>query len=377
MNIGRSCPRYQELGLLYKRSTRLQTRLCEYFTTVVRLCTKSVLFLKKSSIGQFSASIASPFESQIGAFEHHLERLAGDIRDEIAFLSSQLQSEEASSNSNFRGIMTKFSDRASQQLAENIGWRRRKAKLHFLDACSTYNYQQAWKVARKKGKTRWVCESSEYKEWKSEKKYSALWCSGILGSGKTVVAANVIEELALDPTIDIIGYFFCRYDETESLQARTMLGCLVRQVYEGLALENTDNLAFKDQTMLDIDHLTQCLGELPSSKSRICLVIDGLDECEENEARIVLECLKQLISSSHTFLVFCSSRPDIFQWAPSLIHARWHVSISQARSDVDAEIARYIESELGYRIDAGSFCPSDYSIIPIIIKTLLEGAKGM
>ena len=335
------------------------------------------MFLKKSSIGQFSASIANPFQSQFGTFKQGLERLAGDIRDEVALLSSQVQTDEAVQNSRFRAAMTKFSHSVSQQQEQSLALRRRGAKLQFLDACSTYNYEQAWKGARKRGTTRWICEKKEYTEWRSQKQYGVLWCSGILGSGKTVLSANVVEDLILDPAVDTVGYFFCRHDDIESLKATTILGCLVRQVYTGLGGDVTEKMVQQGMTKLDVDQLLSYLREVPTSPSRMHFVIDGIDECEAKEVSILFDCLKQLAISKHTFLVLCTSRPDMFPSVPELATAQWHLSMSQGGSENDDEIARYIQSELEYRIDQGIFSPSDHTIIPSIVEALLLGAQGM
>ena len=62
MRIGRTCPRYQDFGLLYPESKRLQSALCEYFVVIVHLCKRTVLFLKKPFWSQLSFSIVKPFE---------------------------------------------------------------------------------------------------------------------------------------------------------------------------------------------------------------------------------------------------------------------------------------------------------------------------
>ena len=214
-------------------------------------------------------------------------------------------------NSHFRTVMTRFSDTASQQLEESLEWKRRAFKLRFFDACSTYRFELAWKAARKKGTTRWMCETEQYKEWKGQKEDSTFWCSGILGSGKTVITANIVEDLTVDPTVGIVAYFFCEYDNVESLQARTVLGSLVRQVYEGLKLDIPKEIVFKENTKLDTDQLIECLEKLPSSVSRVHLVIDGLDECEEKETKVLLKCLETLKTLNNAFLILYSSRSDI------------------------------------------------------------------
>jgi hypothetical protein len=103
-----------------------------------------------------------------------------------------------------------------------------KAKSQFLDACSTYDHQTAWKQARKAGTTSWIYTNAEYKQGAQEPMSSTLWCTGILGSGKTVLSANMVENLMLAAPTAVISYFFCRYDEAESLKARTIIGSIAR-----------------------------------------------------------------------------------------------------------------------------------------------------
>lgn len=47
MNIHRSFPRYSEYQSLFPQSRRLQTALCEFYSTVVRLCEKAVRVMRR------------------------------------------------------------------------------------------------------------------------------------------------------------------------------------------------------------------------------------------------------------------------------------------------------------------------------------------
>jgi Ulp1 family protease len=174
MNIGRTCPRYQDVGFLYPKSTRLQKALCEYFVVVVKLCRQAVLFIRKLFFSQLSSSIPKSFRSEFGHFENDLTRLATTIREEASLASKQGQSDEIKENSRFRALAVKFSDKAAQELQEARRLKSRKAKSQFLDACSTYNHRTAWKQARKAGTTSWICQKEEYKQWRQEAASSVL-----------------------------------------------------------------------------------------------------------------------------------------------------------------------------------------------------------
>ena len=223
MSIGRTCSRYQDFGLLYPDSTGLQKAQCEYFTIVVELCKRTVLFTRRGAFSQLSWSVRKPFATEFGHFEADLARLAGFVRDEISLASSRAHANEVQENSRIRKLTTMYSDKVGRELQQAKKRRSDKAKRLLLEACSTYNYEMAWKQNCKKGKSQWLFECEEYIQWKRMATSSILWCSGILGSGKTVLSANVVENLVLTEPTATVAYFFCEYDVPQSLLARTII----------------------------------------------------------------------------------------------------------------------------------------------------------
>ena len=372
MKIGLTCPRYRDFGLLYPESMRLQNALCEYFVIIVRLCKQAVVFLKKRFWSQLSSSILSPFESEFGSFHQELEILANAIREEVSLASNQAQRNEATEMSRFRTFAKKFSDTSIRDLGEARTRKRKEAELRFLNACSVYNHEESWKQARKRGNTHWICHDEKYRQWKGERVSGTLWCTGILGSGKTVLSANVVEDLKITTTA-IVAYFFCRYDEVESLQTRTIIGSIARQIFDHIN-PDIDAIAEPKFGTIDTDQALDYIQKLlPSNSQKYFIVIDGLDECEEKESRLLLQWLKQLLMSKHAFHVYCSSRPDIFSWAPALLEPRWNLSMSQTGPD----IKEYIENTLEHRLESKEFSVGDPTIILTIRDTLIEKAHGM
>ncbi|MCJ1428875.1 hypothetical protein MMC29_006786 [Sticta canariensis] len=299
MRIGLTCPRYQDFGLLYPKSTRLQSALCDYFVVIVCLCKEAVLFLKKPFWSQLSSSMLKPFESEFGKFQQDLKSLASAIREEVSLASNQEQQNEVQEMSRFR---KNFADTSSQELQEVRTWRRRKAELRLLNACSTYNHENAWKQARKRGNTNWICHDDGYKQWKQGTASSTLWCTGKLGSGKTVLTANVVEDLKIN-TAAAVAYFFCRHHEAESLKTRTIIGSIARQIFDDIKSDIANEIPeMKPATMIDTDQILDFLQELlPSNSHKYIIVVDGLDECEETEIRLLLQCLKQLLLPKTVF----------------------------------------------------------------------------
>ena len=373
MRIGRTCPRYQDFGLLYPESTRLQSALCEYFAVIVDLCKQAVLFLNKRFRSQLLSSILNPFELEFGGLYRDLENLASGIRDELSLASKQAQQIEAAEMSKFRALGKNFADTSARDLEKARTRKKKKAELLFLNACSVYDHEKYWKQARKQGNTRWICHDERYKQWKQEKQSSTLWCTGILGSGKTVLSANVVEDLKIT-TLEVVAYFFCKHDEVESLQTRTIIGSIARQIFDHVKPDFVEAIAEIRSGTIDTDQVLGYIQKLlPSNSHKYFIIIDGLDECEEKETRMVLQYLKQLLAFKQVFQVYCSSRPDVFHQISALLKPQWNVFMSQTSPDM----VEYVESTLEQRLESESFFVGNPAIILTIRDALLEKAHGM
>ena len=338
------------------------------------LCKQAVIFLKKPLWSQLSSSILKPFESEFGGFHQRLESLANAIREEVSLASNQAQRNEATEMSKFRAFaMKKFSDTSARDLGETIIWKRKKAELLFLNACSDYNHERSWKQARKRGNANWIFYDEDYKIWKQEKASNTLWCTGILGSGKTVLAANVVEDLKITSSA-VVAYFFCRHDEVESLQTRTIIGSVARQIFDYIKPDMIDEITKLRSGTFDTDQILDYIQKvLPSNSHEYFIIIDGLDECEEKESRLLLQCLKQLLLSKTALRVYCSSRPDVFRWATAVLEPQWNIFMSETSSNIE----EYIENTLEQCLGSGNLSIGDPTIILTIRDALLENVHGM
>jgi len=84
--------------------------------------------------------------------------------------------------------------------------------------------------------------------------------SGKIGSGKSVLLANMVDDLAPFALKGTLAYFFCRHDIAESLISRTILGSLARQL-----LQNFPPLGTLDDThhkLDDIDDIVDFLRHM-------------------------------------------------------------------------------------------------------------------
>ena len=384
MKVGQSAPRYDKYAILYPTSASLRQELCIYFSVVVSFCKSAVLFVRKPIISQALDALRKPFSDEFGKLQDDLLRIADAVRDEVSFAAKQQQNldsieaaRERKESLLFRRTANLFQRDAVHELEESKKWRELRLRSRFLSSCSTYNHETALNRARRKGTSRWILEASEYKKWKSIHTSSVLVCSGIVGSGKTVLSSSVIEELVITKaTNSIVGYFFCRHDDHESLQARAIMGSLARQFLSALPARVFNGIDRDlDGITLDMEQImTHALRLLPADKQYIA-VLDGLDECDPQEASRVLETLQTLLDSSHSFKLFWTGRSDFIARVSQQLKSNFHVTITQSNNRID--ISDFIDRALDEALESGRLQLHDPLVIIKIHDALETKAHEM
>lgn len=120
MEIGRSAPRHQAIGLLYPQSSKLQSYLAEYFIVAVGLCQHLFKFGQKSTVQQFTSALN---DWKLAKFRTELDEWSNLIKEEVLLM-------EAQENSGFRALSRRMFQSTSHQ-------QRRITKLRVLEFCST------------------------------------------------------------------------------------------------------------------------------------------------------------------------------------------------------------------------------------------------
>lgn len=127
----------------------------------------------------------------------------------------------------------------------------------------------------------WLLSNESYLTW-IETAGSILWLSGMAGCGKTVLCANIIENIKQLCTKDSAAMLYFYVDGSESLPLdegvlnRTFLTQLVKQLprdkqkfrYEDPVAMAKDPLSYLRMALKEID--------------RLYVLVDGLDECEDS-----------------------------------------------------------------------------------------------
>ncbi|KAJ4138505.1 hypothetical protein NW768_002340 [Fusarium equiseti] len=361
MAIGRDAPRYQLMGALYPKSKRLQDYLCEYFIIVTKICHHSVTWTKKSALSRLSTTISDP---QKKAFKDDLDLWSAAIKEETILLLNQKVTEEARANSIFRSLANSRHDTYAHQ-------RMIEQRTRFLNACSQYDYRTTWKQNRKCGNTKILTACRPYQQWKDDSGKTSILLLGKLGAGKSVLLANIVDDLNLDERT-ITLYFFSRHDSEESLKAKTIFGALTRQLLEHVIHDTAFSHLFPDTVpQLDLDDIIELLRLAKPRDKAVFIVLDGLDECERDVQQIVLEKVTKIQASGYAFCLSVRTFEQGPKWDTRPFHHR--ISILEQNPD----IPEFVETEVDSRVREGRLVTRDPNLVEEIKKELIAGACGM
>jgi ankyrin repeat protein len=280
--------------------------------------------------------------------------------------------DEAQEDSRFRSLSGKFFNSSSIQ-------RKLKTNLRVLDFCSTYDHVTSWKQARKLGNSTLFNRTADYREWKGRTASCTHIYTGKLGSGKSVLLANIVDDLNLHAQSKriTVAYFFCRHDISASLKAQTVLGSLARQLLYPLPdLTKAANFATDTiSSSLASGKFFSLLKFALPLNSKAYFILDGLDELKSDERKTIIQQLKRL-QETIPLLLCVSLRVDpnnVYELSSEQFVSAKITAIPEDNPDINA----FIGAELERCIKSRDLRLGHPDLILEIRDALLKGSQGM
>jgi hypothetical protein len=150
-----------------------------------------------------------------------------------------------------------------------------------------YGAQQSDILKQRHSKTgRWFLGSREYRDWFNTKR-KTLFCPGIPGAGKTIMAATVINDISrhMSPKTNFgLAYVYFTFSQqreqtVEHVLASLLMQFLHRQASLPQQIRDLYTSHKKNGTRPSRHELLDHLNEVVSSYKRTFIVLDALDEC--------------------------------------------------------------------------------------------------
>lgn len=137
---------------------------------------------------------------------------------------------------------------------------------------------------RQEGTGQWFLDAPEFARWLAEPK-GTLFCPGIPGAGKTMVAAIAVDHLLRSVQSSSVGvaYVYCNYKAQEEQDASSLLAAMVKQLVQARpsAAEPVERLHKQHAdrgTKPSFDEILSAFQEVVSKHLTVYIVVDALDE---------------------------------------------------------------------------------------------------
>ena len=227
----------------------------------------------------------------------------------------------------------------------------RTAILKWISTLEHTNKHFAIRMPRVDGTSQWLLDHPKFRMWRDDvESNNVLWCHGIPGSGKSVLASLVIDRLQEDFTgpnyATVFAYFDYRDHERQS--SDSMTASLLQQI----AITHSEvpepvlslHKKFNSKDIRpQVQDLVRAFSLVCQDFERVFVIIDALDECDEEKHRqAFIEALNTLREQASVRL-FITSRPHPQDIKMAFTFAS-HIMIEAKDSDLRMYLSNEIEN---------------------------------
>ncbi|KAK4160352.1 NACHT domain protein [Cladorrhinum sp. PSN259] len=324
-----------------------------------------------------------------------IQKLGMEVKDEIALAKAhadrqdqELQEKERVAQSRQRSRVKRFIPKVEKELEtiKELQLRQstrqlREERQRLLEFLSPHDHTTPFNLAcakRQNGTAEWIRTAPEFTRWYQGIGSSLLWCSGKIGSGKTILCASVINHVFANKSKDDrVVFFFLQYDNANSLRAETITRSIIRQSIDTILPEDVvPRLRELEQKLfVALGDWVRLLQQRIQLSGIFYVFIDGLDECDATERRALLDALSSLAATASSLRIFIASRESVYMDLRGRFSHIEHISM--ASDGVTSDIHLYVEAAVQERIQNEDLVVQDDRLRDDIKATLTRHADGM
>ncbi|KAK6506061.1 hypothetical protein TWF506_010985 [Arthrobotrys conoides] len=227
---------------------------------------------------------------------------------------------------------------------------------------------------REPGTGQWLLDSPQFQKWRDHKSRT-LFCPGIPGAGKTILASIVIDSLIgeyhKDTTVGI-AYLYCSFHRQDEQRVDDLLINLLKQLARGRqgSPEIVKSLYHKhkeQRTRPLFSGISEALRSVVKLYSRAFIVIDALDETNSGcRGKLLSEVFSLAKECGASFLVTSRPIPDITD--------KFEGSMSVAIEAQEQDVRRYLDGRIP---ELPSFVQDNQDLQEEIKACITKSVQGM
>ncbi|RPA80566.1 hypothetical protein BJ508DRAFT_128555 [Ascobolus immersus RN42] len=346
----------------------------------------------KSSLRVLCGTIWRSFDERVMDWTEEIRKQKAFLVDEMAVIEFRLTIEAYGERRSERELHfraereadAKSRSKSTRKRKERI---RTKARVWIAPPEFAEEHEQA-SEARVEGTTEWFGDHDQISRWRTDELDptvgTILWVHGNAGTGKTTLAAALIDELREEAGITVLYFYFTQTSSckkrTSDSALRSILAQIVQQhpdsepLLDALALTMSDRFGGQlKATFRELLELAQLVLSTILENTRI--VLDGIDECEDFDQLLPMISFLADQNSPVKFLLL--SRPGV----QSLLKMVDEDDCMNLNDPMISEYTRhdirhYLAREVSSMIAHGELSIIDYSAASYVDKLAL-GSNGM
>jgi nucleoside phosphorylase len=245
----------------------------------------------------------------------------------------------------------------------------------------------ALKGRRVDGTCEWLIQHPHYQEWLADANRPLLWISGGPGKGKTMLAIYITEVLqpVVDAADNVLLYYFCSNRDKNRNTALTIMRGILHQWIDlcpilakdiKISFDGTETTKYTISSFAALWRVFLTLLQ-QSTASQVVCVLDGLDECEKESLKQLLDAVMNYLSKSGEtsrprLKLIILSRPQ-----PAVLESKLgqypQIQLDDSDTEISHDVERYIVAKVA---ELASEQNLSEDMVAQVQQTLLAGADG-
>lgn len=201
-------------------------------------------------------------------------------------------------------------------------------------------------MQRHEGTGQWFLSAPKFQNWLHGGD-KTLFCPGIPGAGKTMMAAIAIDHISALRDEMGLAYIFCRYKAQADQSVSSLLAALLKELVQSrpqtAAATTLTQRHFKRRNRPSLNELFEALQSVCADYPTVHIVVDALDECDDRrgDRSTLVDKLCDLQAGANVRLLFTSrSIPEIEQKFQSKPRLQVHANEEDVRQFVAGQMQR-------------------------------------
>ncbi|OBT72674.1 hypothetical protein VF21_08561 [Pseudogymnoascus sp. 05NY08] len=267
-------------------------------------------------------------------------------------------------------------DRLNQGQQEHEQKEERQTIIDWLSPINFASQQSDFIARREVGTGQWLLNSNEFKQWLNQSN-QILFCPGMPGAGKTMIASIVIDHLYAKYQTDSsvgIAYLYCNFRRHDEQKPVSLLASLLKSLIQGRptlpsSMKDLYERHKSKRTQPSFEEISKELQSIIASFPTTFIVIDGLDECQVSDGG-------QTKFLSEILYLKANTRANLFvtsRFIPHIIKEFQGGASLEIRAS-DGDVRRYLNGQLP-RLP--SFVRRNLNVQEEIMTEITKAVDGM